>query len=510
MNRLLLIIFVVVSAQLSAQIKADYVWILGKDISPSIDDYGIVMDFSNDPVKPQLRNNIVRMNSNNASICDNDGNLLFYTNGRIVLNNDGQYLENGTGLNDDEWIDWFGPQDSTYGYKSVQDIMVIPDPGLEDEYYIIHKMKQFNGFNTEDSIPILTTKVKHDGSQGEVLYKNKHVYRDRISLTYYLTAISDANQRDWWIVQPLRDDSLFVTLRIDSSGVSFHSYQNSGHYFTGNRSSASGTAKFSPDGTRFALYNYYDQLHIYDFDRSTGVLSNHQQIHIFENPDFQDFRFSSVEWSPNSRFIYTATQQELHQIDTWEEDIQANGIRLIDTYNGTQDPFSTTFFLMAQAPDCRIYMCPTSSTNSYHVINYPNRLGKDCDFVQNGIALPETTGVASFPNFPRFRVDEAEKCDSTIFSIFGETVYYRRDLRVYPSPSTGLYKIELPETISKARLVVTDTQGNILRHEPIEAFSFSGEIALCDLPDGIYHIELYPEDHAEPVFYSRQVVKVGE
>jgi hypothetical protein len=53
--------------------------------------------------------------------------------------------------------------------------------------------------------------------------------------------------------------------------------QNTHQYFDRFRSSASGTAKFSPDGTKYAIYNYYDQLHVYDFDRETGHLSNHQK-----------------------------------------------------------------------------------------------------------------------------------------------------------------------------------------------------------------------------------------
>jgi len=212
-------------------------------------------------------------------------------------------------------------------------------------------------------------------------------------------------------------------------------------------------------------------LHLYDFDRETGILSNHQKINIFPDPDVNDIIFSSVEWSSNSRFIYTATKRELHQIDTWETDIEEDGIRLIDTYNGTQDPFSTT------------------------VINSPDQLGTDCDFVQNGIQLPHTAGGGSMPNFPRFRVDEEEKCDPTIVSVFGDAVFYRRDLVVYPSPSTGLFTIDLPE-------------GFILRDEPIDRLSFEGEVQLYDLPVGIYNIEIYPSENAERIFYSKQVVKL--
>ena len=237
-------------------------------------------------------------------------------------------------------------------------------------------------------------------------------------------------------------------------------------------------------------------------------MSNHQQIKVFDDPNINDIRFCSVEWSSNSRFIYTASREELHQIDTWEANIEQDGIRLIDVYNGTQDPFSTAFFLMAQAPDCKIYMCSTNGAGSYHVINSPDQLGVDCDFVQNGIVLPNYSSRGSMPNFPRFRVDEEDKCDPTIVSVFGNDVYYRRDLIVYPSPSTGLYTIDLPLAFRTGRLIVTNINAQILKDVEIDYLSFDRQLCLDDQPEGVYNIEIYPSDNTEQIFYSKQVIKL--
>ncbi|MFT6335731.1 MAG: hypothetical protein ACJATI_002486 [Halioglobus sp.] len=84
---------------------------------------------------------------------------------------------------------------------------------------------------------------------------------------------------------------------------------------TRNRTSASGTAKFSPDGTNYAFYNYYDQLHIYDFDRLPESLSNHQKIDVIEDPEYFNLLFSSLEFSPDSRFIYCASSTVLYKVD---------------------------------------------------------------------------------------------------------------------------------------------------------------------------------------------------
>ena len=251
--------------------------------------------------------------------------------------------------------------------------------------------------------------MNKDNGNGDVVFKDQVFFNEQKLLASYLTAIRHNNGNDWWIIQPVVEDSVFVTFILDDTGIHRVDDQSSRFFFDLERSSASGTAKFCPDGSRYAIYNYYDQLHVYDFDRETGELSNHRMIEIYD-PDEIDreiINFGSVEWSPNGRFIYCASSEDLFQVDTWEENIQ-DGVRHIDTYDGTRDPFQTRLFLMVQAPDCKIYMTPASGSYSLHVINKPDELGTDCDFVQNGINLPNSNG-GGLPNFPRFRVDEDEK-----------------------------------------------------------------------------------------------------
>ena len=498
MKYLISLVVILLSTGLSAQSKQDYIWLFGFG---GEDSY--MFDFNEEPYEFEQETLPIPMGSFNGSICDDDGNLLFFTNGCTIYNSDYELMENGDSLNYDIIIE-LGLANCVGGYIGSQDVLIIKSPGSDHLYYILHKTRIYNGPGEKDSIPIHYTliDISANNGLGKVLEKNVDVYNGDACLAYYLTGINHSNQIDFWFLQPIADDSLIVTYLIDEEGIHRHLDQNSHVYFERDKSSSSGTAKFSPDGTQYAIYNETDGLLIYDFDRSTGILDFQEKVVPFDTTGIGIF--CSVEWSSNSRFIYTATTTKLHQIDTWEED----GIRLIDTYNGTQDPFSTTFFLMAQAPDCKIYMCPTSGTNSYHVINSPNEMGTDCDFVQNGIQLPTSSNFGSMPNFPRFRVDEEEKCDPTIVSVFGDAVYYRRDLDVYPSPSTGLFTIELPEDFSSGRLVVTDLQAQILQDVPIDRLTFEGAVQLYDLPEGIYNIEIYPSDNKERIFYSKQVVKI--
>lgn len=511
MKHLILVSILFLHFPVFSQSKYDYVWLLGYDheVKPGVQSY--IFDFKEKPFSPKKDEIGLGMDGNNASMCDKDGDLLFYTNGCAVLNQNKEVMPHGDSINEDIWKKLFGYDNCREGYPGNQNIIILNDPGDEYEYYIIHKPRVFESFKNNSLNYLWYSKVDMslDGGKGDVTDKNIVLYDDRQSLSSYLTAIRHSNGRDWWIIQPQQDDSIFLTFLINEKGIGKKEDQNTRQYFDFNRTSASGTARFSPDGTKYALYNFYDQLNIYDFDRETGKLSNHVKVEIYDpdSIDIEDIRFSSVEWSPNSRFIYTASRDKLHQIDTWEENLQ-DGVRLIGVYDGTQNPFPNTFFLMAQGPDCRIYMCSTSGNKTYHVINKPDGLGAACDFVQNGIELPYNAGFGSMPNFPRFRVDEAEKCDPTIVSVFGDYVWYRRDIMVWPNPSSGVFNVELPD-VGAGKLVVSNINGQVLYEREVSNIIKDERIDISGYSAGRYNVEFWPESKAkERIFYGGQVVKV--
>jgi len=507
MKYLLSILVFFTISNLLGQAKQDYIWLFGVDEASFPTETGYIFDFTSNTTTIEENDNNIGISSANASICDAEGNLLFYMNGCAVMNREYEMMANGDSLGYDIWWDVFN-WPCEIGQPGNQDNIILTNPA-EKKYYIIHKPRIYNGNGNKDSIPVWYSIVdmSEDGGLGDIIEKNRVLDESEIFLSSYLTAINHENGKDWWIIQAPVNDSLFHIYIIDEEGIRLDQIQNSHHYMTRNRTSASGTAKFSSDGTKYAWYNYYDQLNVYDFNRATGILSNHQKIQIIPEPDNSLLLSSSLEWSPNSRFIYAASSDVLYQVDLWEEDIQADGIRLIDTYNGTQDPFSTTFFLMAQAPDCKIYMCPTSGTRSYHVIKKPNELGIACEFVQNGVKLPQLSNFGGMPNFPRFRVDKEEKCDPTLTSVFGNTVYYRRDLEVYPSPSDGLYTVQIPNEFYHGKLSVINLEGNLIDFKEISIGTLSVKIDITKYPSGYYHIELYPEKNVDRLFWGTQVVK---
>ena len=487
-----------------SQGKEDYVWLFGHDsrFASGIESYKF--DFNKGSSPDSIRGLLpLQFFGNNASICDKDGNLLFYTNGCHVADATHNVMSNGSGLNDGIWVEEF-MQDTCGEYRGTQDIMILSDPNSEDGNYIIHKTIEI-GDPRYRSLRYSYVDQNLNFGNGDVTEKNIVIINDVELMYSYLTAVQHSNNEYWWIIQPDKINS-FHTILLDDQDFRNYGRQSSGAPEFQEFSSASGTAKFSPDGNFYAFYNVYDNLLLYDFDRETGLLSNLRQLELARVFP-PNVIFSSVEWSPNSRFLYVAIQDELWQVDTWEDDLE-DGKVLIDRWNGVQDPFATVFFLMALAPDCKIYMCSGSSTNTYHVINKPDEKGTACDFVQQGIRLPFVSASATMPNFPRFRVDEADKCDPTITSIFGDHVYYRRDMTVYPNPVRDVLNVVLPEG-KKGRIVVFDMQGQLVwsDHE-IDIYRDKVQLDLSGLVVGTYSVEFVPDDNRERLVFTAQVVKV--
>ncbi len=502
----LIVLFIITSTTFSYSQKRDYVWTFGGD---SYDDeiIGMQINFSDSSFNVERLQLTLRNNSSHPSICDEDGGLLFYTNGCAVINSNHKVMPNGHNLNDDPWKELLNWDNCELGYPGHQEEMIIPDPSYKDGYYLIHKPKTLLNNNTAIPLWVSYIDMTLDNGMGDVVYKDSLVYNDRELMSSYLEVMPHSNRRDWWLIQPLVEDSLFVTMLIDEKGIHQLDYQNTHQYFDAFRSSSSGTARFSPDGTKYAIYNYYDNLNLYDFDRSTGLLTHLEKVEIINNPDRTSIKFGSLEWSPNSRFIYTVSQDSLFQVDTWSNDIESS-ITLIDTYDGTTNPLWATFTLQTLGPDCRIYISSGSSSETFHVINKPDELGLDCDFRQNGIMLPQPHGNTNLPLFPRFRVDAEDKCDSSITSMFGEIVYYRYDLQAYPNPAKDIITIEVPEFIGQSNMTIYNNHGEVMQSKIL----FGQETILTEdisaYPGGVYHIEVYPDNNPERKVYTSQILKI--
>lgn len=96
---ILLAIILICFEALNAQSKQDYHWIFGNDQDGTSAFQSLQFDFNQVPFEVGTRTAGLSFDRNNASISDEEGNLLFYTNGCAVAGADHEILINGDSLN---------------------------------------------------------------------------------------------------------------------------------------------------------------------------------------------------------------------------------------------------------------------------------------------------------------------------------------------------------------------------------------------------------------------------
>lgn len=473
---------------LSAQ-KHDNIWLFGYDSDANVEVAGgTVIDFSISPLGIYKENRDMDLDITNASICDSEGQLLFYTNGIYIANANHELMGNGDNLNPGEYAG-----DHPDGYRVDQGAIVLPQPNHDSIYYLFHEAIDypiedisFHGTHFYYS----TIDITQNDGLGAVIEKNQILVQDTLVLGK-ITATKHANGRDWWILILEYGTNLYYRFLLTPDGVEIQEPQAIGE----NIPIGIGQAVFSPDGNTYihcnisgTLNNSKNRFHIYDFDRCTGLLSNPQLIEF--NPDGFNPLAVGVAVSSNSRYAYWSMTRMVMQLDLYADDIEAS-LDTVAVYDGFTDIFSTTFFMAQLAPDDKIYINCTNTVRYLHVIHNPDEAGTACNFEQHGVMLP-TYNLFSLPNFPNYRLGalEGSPCD-TIVSNTSTIIPETNSFKLYPNPTQHQVQIELSTTFPKnVPIEIMDVYGKVLGRDVLLAHQKELRLSLRDLVAGIYFIRI--------------------
>jgi hypothetical protein len=407
-------IILAIAASLPAQSffqreKRDYVWLLGYASSAQVPGFGGTrIDFNVSP--PTLAYEYRDMNFEAAatSICDAQGNLLFYSNGIYVANYLHEPMENGMGLNPDPYTDEWA--DNGLPYPQV--ILALPQ-GM-DKYLLVHcvvsrreEPNEHGEYIYSDKALFSRIDMSANDGEGIVTLKNISLLQDTIDRHGKITAVRHANGRHWWVVIPEYYSNGFYRLLVTPDTILNQGLQTIGDTIP----SGLGQAAFSPDGAKYARLNIYglgqDQyVDIYDFDRCTGMFSNPVQF------TYRDTAIvGGLAFSENSRFLYIASTRFTYQFDLEAEDISASKI-VVGSMLDFPDAI-TCFFLAQLAPNGKIIIGTCGTQDSLHIIHNPNKKGMSSNFEFNGIKLP-TRNFRTIPNFPYYGLGpmDGSSCDT--------------------------------------------------------------------------------------------------
>jgi len=419
----LLFLFCIGYANVSAQNKNDYIWMLGFPPNKIESHFGgISLDYNKDVIVPQIFD--TQCYSDGVAVISNDeGELKLYSDGCRIFNSLNQIIDRGDSLG-------YGLVFNNYcndlGYPGTQNKLLLPDPQDSTEFYLFH----FKINDNFASSVLLYTKITINSSEpeGKVISKNNEILNT--GNCSIVSAVKHGNGRDWWLIAPEANTNRFFKLLLDISGIHVIDTQSIGSGWGPNNHSCQ--TVFTPDGTKFIRFNPWKGLDIFDFDRCSGELSNPIESGPLTEPVLGA---GGVGVSLNSQFLYVSNLYKLYQFDLKASDILQSEI-LIDTFDHYINPFQTNFYQMNLAPDGRLYVFSSNGVKSIHVINYPDRHDKACNFVQHQIESPVYLGIGA-PNIPYFRLGPLDGSVCDTLGINNLLIAYFR----YDTDSNDLLKV---------------------------------------------------------------------
>lgn len=204
-----------------------------------------------------------------ACVTAPSGQMLFYTAGDSVFNRQNVSMVNGRGL---------------MGFRGVtQSSLIVPYPNRNGRYLL------FTLARTTDTSGLRYNVIDMNlaGGLGAIINGQKNLLLLEGApvnlLTEKMTAVKHCNGNDYWVVVHRYNSNEFIVYPIDSNGVGAPSFQQVGTPHTPAigttpQRAQRGYMVFSPDGHRLALAlngpNTNNLIEVFDFDKSTGTISN--------------------------------------------------------------------------------------------------------------------------------------------------------------------------------------------------------------------------------------------
>ena len=318
---------------------------------------------TNGPVA--LTNSVMTQVEGVATISDTNGNLLFYTNGITVFNRNHQTMVNGTGL--------------TSHASNTQAAFIVPFPGNPNKYFLI----------TPDPYYYSIVDMTLDNGNGAIESTSKNILITNDS-SEKVAGLFASNQTDIWLITYGQSQKRFNVYKISPSGISatpvVSEFTTASGYW--------GYMKISPDGSKIATANFDQSFHLYDFDASTGIVSNQKLINF--STSIGGFGSYGIEFSPNSNLVYVSDHRGLNKV--FQFDITQATPTLIANSMVPLAANTQALGGIQLGPDSKIYVA-REGASFLGVINNPDILGTACNYVADGVSLNGRTSNLGLPGF---------------------------------------------------------------------------------------------------------------
>ena len=456
----------------------------------------VILDF-NYGQNPQVivTNTYIPILIENSSISDSLGNLLFFTNGTRLFDRNLNFIVGGNLALP------FDTNGAYLGLAQRQGCMFLPWPGDTNRYVLLHTTKELPlPFSYPGWIPYhlpahlyMTVLDKTlNGGNGGIVAINQVILTDTLTNPGGGLALTKhANGRDWWIIVKKHYRNKFYKFLLTPSGIQNMGFQNTG---LDNQARLGDFYTFSPNGEILGGNIGDHEIALFNFDRCTGILSNYQTLN---NPATTNYGCEDIDFSPNSKVLYTNERVKIFQYDLTGINIpgavQSTRIVIADTSFTTllcdsPGPAYKNFYPWGElAANGKIYYPSNVSCPELTFLEYPDSTGIACSFNYIGINIV-SLNTSTIPYFPNYRLGPVtgSVCDSLGVGIAEHTHDFHFGLS--PNPvSSGIAKMIylLPQNQS-GELTIFNITGQVVYRQHLPPWSTLQNLEVSHLVDGVY------------------------
>ncbi len=377
--------------------------LLGQDLTNSVWNFGdnCRLDFSSGTAVAST--SAIFTNEGCASISDENGNLLFYTDGTYIFRSDDSIIP--------------GSENTLGGNLSAsQSALIVPFPGNPGKYYIFTTAATLvggvSGQYSGTTYAILD--VNANSGLGELVQPITELLESSAEL---LTGIRSCATDEYWIVAHRWPGSDFYAWRLDESGLSSPVISTIGPSLSETGAiDGIGYIRASYDGTKLAWTRTLStpaSISLYDFDFDSGVISN-EYIKEFPQNSLYGLCFS-----PDNSKLYTAEASpfgpsvvlQFNALATSQDEFSQSEVGIAST--------TKNFGAIENAPDGKMYIAQQGE-NRLSIIESPNEQGLDCSFQLDAFTLATGTtcrfGLQNIVSSPLVSLNTTLFSQDTIFA----------------------------------------------------------------------------------------------
>lgn len=359
------------------------------------------LDFETGSPQP-MTNSAMHAHNGTSSVADQNGELLFYSNGKEIWNKNHEIMPGGV-------------FDCPCSFATKQRSVIVASPVNNNIYYVF-RLRGYPSSSFDSGLDYKIVDMTGNGGLGSAGTEIDLITVEDIGnvsiLSHKMTSTLHADGDKAWLVTQVKDK--FYAYLINEFGVQPPVISNvpsaGNHHPVSAPVNGRGVMKVSPNGEKLAVSYAYVGVHLYDFDNQTGAVNN---LNILYDATSTYHQFSGLEFSPNSEQLYFTRSNELFQLEAEEPisstksikkplvktsfllgqfDLNERNNKAINNYNPIY--LGTTMYDngLQIALDGKIYM--TNMNNNYlSVINTPNAEGLACNFQPQGVILPSPSIV---------------------------------------------------------------------------------------------------------------------